>query len=84
MSIVTYSIVRSERDSSRADGLASSEEELLLLALFGEEAEALLRSIRERSGGEESLASGAVPRDKFAWMGAPEVVAPARVRVASC
>jgi oxaloacetate decarboxylase alpha subunit len=40
-----------------ADGLASSEEELLLLALFGEEAEPLLRSIRERSGGEESLAA---------------------------
>jgi oxaloacetate decarboxylase alpha subunit len=43
-----------------ASGLASSEEELLLLALFGEEAEALLRSIRERSGGEESLAAGGV------------------------
>jgi oxaloacetate decarboxylase alpha subunit len=43
-----------------AAGLASSEEELLLLALFGEEAEALLRSIRERSGGEESLAAGGV------------------------
>ncbi|HEU5372851.1 MAG TPA: acetyl-CoA carboxylase biotin carboxyl carrier protein [Gaiellaceae bacterium] len=43
-----------------AAGLASSEEELLLLALFGEEAEALLRSIRERSGGEESLAAAGV------------------------
>jgi oxaloacetate decarboxylase alpha subunit len=49
-------------DTLRADaaGLASSEEELLLLALFGEEAEALLRSIRERSGGEESLAAHGV------------------------
>jgi oxaloacetate decarboxylase alpha subunit len=45
-----------------AAGLASSEEELLLLALFGEEAEALLRSIRERSGGEESLAARGVDR----------------------
>jgi oxaloacetate decarboxylase (Na+ extruding) subunit alpha len=43
-----------------AQGLAASEEELLLLALFGEEAEPLLRSIRERSGGEDSLAAGGV------------------------
>ena len=40
--------------------IASSEEELLLLALFGEEAEPLLRAIRERSGGDESLAAGGV------------------------
>jgi oxaloacetate decarboxylase alpha subunit len=45
-----------------AAGLASSEEELLLLALFGEEAEPLLRSIRDRSGGEETLAAGGVDR----------------------
>ena len=43
-----------------AGGLASSEEELLLLALFGEEAEPLLRAIRERSGGDESLAARGV------------------------
>jgi oxaloacetate decarboxylase alpha subunit len=43
-----------------AEGLASSEEELLLLALFGEEAEPLLRAIRQRVGGEESLAAGGV------------------------
>jgi oxaloacetate decarboxylase alpha subunit len=43
-----------------AEGLASSEEELLLLALFGEEAEPLLRSIRERSGGDESLGARGV------------------------
>jgi oxaloacetate decarboxylase alpha subunit len=42
------------RDS--AEGLASSDEELLLLALFGEEAEPLLRSIRSRGGHAESLA----------------------------
>jgi oxaloacetate decarboxylase alpha subunit len=47
-----------------AAGLASSEEELLLLALFGEEAEALLRSVRERSGGEESLAAGGVDQER--------------------
>jgi oxaloacetate decarboxylase (Na+ extruding) subunit alpha len=44
----------------QAGGLASSEEELLLLALFGEEAEPLLRSIRERSGREPSLAARGV------------------------
>ena len=47
-----------------AAGLASSEEELLLLALFGDEAEALLRSIRERSGGEESLAASGVDKER--------------------
>jgi oxaloacetate decarboxylase (Na+ extruding) subunit alpha len=45
-----------------AGGLASSEEELLLLALFGEEAEPLLRSIRERAGGDESLGASGVDR----------------------
>jgi oxaloacetate decarboxylase alpha subunit len=40
-------------------GLATSDEELLLLALFGNEAEPLLRSIRRRAGGEDPLA-GAV------------------------
>jgi oxaloacetate decarboxylase alpha subunit len=43
-----------------AGGLAASEEELLLLALFEDEAEPLLRAIRERSGGDESLAAGGV------------------------
>jgi oxaloacetate decarboxylase alpha subunit len=37
-----------------AKGLATSEEELLLLALFGGDAERLLRSVRERAGGEET------------------------------
>src|SRR4051794_40496076 len=45
-----------------AEGIASSEEELLLLALFGEEAEPLLRSIRERAGGDESLGASGVDR----------------------
>jgi oxaloacetate decarboxylase alpha subunit len=35
-----------------AEGLASSEEELLLLGLFGEEAQPLLEAIRGRSSGE--------------------------------
>jgi oxaloacetate decarboxylase alpha subunit len=49
---------------SEAAGLASSEEELLLLALFGEEAEPLLRSIRERAAGEETLLGGGVDQTR--------------------
>jgi oxaloacetate decarboxylase alpha subunit len=45
---------------AQAEGLASSEEELLLLGLFGEDAEPLLRSIRGRSSGDESLVLGSV------------------------
>jgi oxaloacetate decarboxylase (Na+ extruding) subunit alpha len=47
-----------------AAGLASSEEELLLLALFGEEAEPLLRGIRERGTGEETLLGGGVDQSR--------------------
>jgi oxaloacetate decarboxylase alpha subunit len=47
-----------------AKGLAASEEELLLLALFGEEAEPLLRAIRDRSSGEDSLLSGGVDQTR--------------------
>ncbi len=43
-----------------AEGLASSEEELLLLALFGEEAEPLLETIRGRARRDDSLAAGGV------------------------
>jgi oxaloacetate decarboxylase alpha subunit len=43
-----------------AEGLAASEEELLLLALFGEEAEPLLRAIRGRASRDESLSAGGV------------------------
>jgi len=39
----------------RAQGLAASEEELLLLALFGDEAEPLLQSIRSRARGSDSI-----------------------------
>jgi oxaloacetate decarboxylase alpha subunit len=45
---------------AQAEGLASSEEELLLLGLFGEDAEPLLRTIRGRSAGDETLATGGV------------------------
>jgi len=45
---------------AQAEGLASSEEELLLLGLFGDDAEPLLRTIRGRSSGEEALAAGGV------------------------
>ncbi|MEK6273891.1 MAG: acetyl-CoA carboxylase biotin carboxyl carrier protein [Actinomycetota bacterium] len=47
-----------------ADGLASSEEELLLLALFGEEAEPLLEAIRDRSSGEDTLIGGEVDQSR--------------------
>jgi len=43
-----------------AEGIASSEEELLLLGLFGDDAEPLLRTIRGRSTGEERLGAGGV------------------------
>jgi oxaloacetate decarboxylase alpha subunit len=49
---------------SRAGGLAASEEELLLLALFGDEAEPLLESIRGRAAREEQLAGGAVDQGR--------------------
>jgi oxaloacetate decarboxylase alpha subunit len=42
----------------RAQGLAASEEELLLLALFGEDAERLLRTIRGRGRPDEDRLSG--------------------------
>jgi oxaloacetate decarboxylase (Na+ extruding) subunit alpha len=45
-----------------AQGIASSEEELLLLALFGEEAEPLLQSIRTRAAEPESLAGAGIER----------------------
>jgi oxaloacetate decarboxylase alpha subunit len=45
---------------AQAEGLASSEEELLLLGLFGEDAEPLLRTIRGRSTGEERLGAGGI------------------------
>jgi oxaloacetate decarboxylase alpha subunit len=43
---------------AEAEGLAASEEELLLLALFGEESEPLLRTIRSRPSGENALSEG--------------------------
>ena len=49
---------------AEAAGLASSEEELLLLALFGEEAQPLLQTIRGRASREESLGAGGVDRDR--------------------
>ena len=44
----------------QAEGMAASEEELLLLGLFGEDAKPLLRTIRGRSTGEERLGAGGV------------------------
>jgi oxaloacetate decarboxylase alpha subunit len=42
---------------AQAEGLASSEEELLLLGLFDEEAEGLLRAIRGRATGADTIES---------------------------
>ena len=53
-----------ERLREEAEGLAASEEELLLLALFGDEAEPLLRSVRERSGGDETLGASGVDQER--------------------
>jgi oxaloacetate decarboxylase (Na+ extruding) subunit alpha len=43
-----------------AEGLASSEEDLVLLAMFGDEAETLLQTIRQRHSREASLLGGDV------------------------
>jgi oxaloacetate decarboxylase alpha subunit len=43
-----------------AEGLASSEEDLVLLAMFGEEAETMLQTIRQRHSREASLLGGDV------------------------
>src|SRR5919112_4540715 len=45
---------------AQAEGLATSEEELLLLGMFGDDTEPLLRTIRGRSSGEETLGAGGV------------------------
>ena len=47
-----------------AKGLAASEEELLLLALFPADAEPLLRAIRGRATGEESAGARGVDRSR--------------------
>src|SRR5919202_1125331 len=49
-----------DRLGEEATGLAASDEELLLLALFGEEAKPLLEAIRGRHRGDDALATGGV------------------------
>jgi oxaloacetate decarboxylase (Na+ extruding) subunit alpha len=49
-----------EEVRARAEGFAASEEELLLLGLFGNDAEPLLRTIRGRTGGDDQLTGGGV------------------------
>ncbi|HEY7208119.1 MAG TPA: acetyl-CoA carboxylase biotin carboxyl carrier protein [Gaiellaceae bacterium] len=48
----------------QASGLAASEEELLLLGLFGDDAQTLLRSIRGRAGKDEGAALSSVERER--------------------
>jgi oxaloacetate decarboxylase alpha subunit len=45
---------------AEAQGLAASEEELVLLAIFGDEAETLLRSIRARHTRDDAVLAGGV------------------------
>jgi oxaloacetate decarboxylase alpha subunit len=47
-----------------AEGLAASEEELLLLALFGAESEPLLQTIRSRTRGDDSLVGGGIDQSR--------------------
>jgi oxaloacetate decarboxylase alpha subunit len=47
-----------------AEGLAASEEELLLIGLFGPDAEPLLRTIRGRASRDDSLAAGGVDQSR--------------------
>jgi oxaloacetate decarboxylase alpha subunit len=47
-----------------AEGLAASEEELLLLALFGEESEPLLQTIRNRTRGDDALVGRGVDQSR--------------------
>jgi oxaloacetate decarboxylase (Na+ extruding) subunit alpha len=49
-----------ERLREEAEGIAASDEELLLLALFGDEARTLLETIRGRHTGEDALVGGGV------------------------
>ena len=53
-----------ERIREEARGLASSDEDLILLALFGDEAEPLLKTIRGRADGEETLVGGRVDHQR--------------------
>jgi oxaloacetate decarboxylase alpha subunit len=48
----------------RAEGLAASEEELLLLALFGDEAEPLLQSIRSRARGADAIGDAGAAHER--------------------
>jgi oxaloacetate decarboxylase alpha subunit len=49
---------------AQSEGIASSEEELILLGLFGDDAEPLLRTIRGRSSGDETLMAGSVDQGR--------------------
>jgi oxaloacetate decarboxylase alpha subunit len=53
-----------EQLRAEAKGLAASEEELLLLALFGDEAEPLLQTIRGRAQRDEGLVAGGVDQTR--------------------
>ena len=54
----------SRRFAPEAQGLAASEEELLLLALFGDEAEPLLHSIRRRARGDDPIGEAGAANER--------------------
>jgi oxaloacetate decarboxylase alpha subunit len=49
---------------AEAEGLAASEEELVLIALFGDEAETLLRTIRARHSRDDALSGGGLEQTR--------------------
>jgi oxaloacetate decarboxylase alpha subunit len=53
-----------EEIRSAAEGLATSEEDLLLIALFGDQAEPLLQAIRARGRSDESLSGTGLERSE--------------------
>jgi oxaloacetate decarboxylase alpha subunit len=57
-------VVSVEDVRAQVGDLASSEEELLLVGLFGDAAESLLESIRGRAGGDDSLESRGIDQTR--------------------
>jgi oxaloacetate decarboxylase alpha subunit len=53
-------------EDMRNEGIAGSEEDLLLVALFGDEANRLLETLRGRTDGEESQGDGGLDRGEAA------------------
>ena len=61
---IEHKLASVEDVRAQVGDLASSEEELLLVGLFGESAEALLHSIRGRAGGDDSLEARGIDQSR--------------------